>query len=313
MIKVVSLAIEFNYSKPLQRLFTLFLMKPIATLSMLLCIVVSLAQNPASEDNISYPFQILFAEDAAYIATKEELRTYDFTKRYGLIRNKGRLVLLHYSGYLVESEPGLLDVREISKHLESDDPHIRPPISSNSAGLNAVEWQRERQYHNIQLRYPWKHTIQLSRHERLPLQWVLKKDLIRPKKPTFEITVKDLHDKVLLRETTKEQYYEVNLENLELPENLVICTISLPEVNEVSDDIVIAFEQEHQVQSVLTKHYTVTKYQSFVDGLIAVQKAEYALASKLFHIAIDTHEDPIFDQMYKSLLDIHPKLKAALE
>ena len=76
---------------------------------------------------------------------------------------------------------------------------------------------------------------------------------------------------------------------------------------------VIAFEQEHQVQSTLPKHYSVTKYQSFIDGLIAVHKNEFELATKLFHLAMDTHQDPIFEKMYRKLLEDHPKLKSVLE
>ena len=263
-------------------------------------------------DNISHPFQVLYVEDAAYIARQEQINQFDYTNRYGLIRSRGKMILLHYSGYLYESDGGLIDIREISETLDSEGSYTRPPIGPTSNTETAF-WKTESQYHKIKLLYPWKHTIQLSRHERLPLQWYYDDTKSLPKKYEYEVTIRDLHDKVLLRERTREDYYEVILDSLTLPENLIICHIGLPDLNEISDDIVIAFEQEHQVQSTLPKHYSVTKYQSFIDGLIAVQKDEYDLATKLFHLAIDTHDDPIFDKMYRKLLEDQPKLKSALE
>ena len=273
---------------------------------------LAISQNEVDVDNLSHPFQVLYVEDASYIGRQEQLEQYAYTSRYGLIRNKGKLILLHYSGYLYESEGGLIDIREISETLDTEGNYVRPPISPEANNYSEY-WKTEIQYHKIRLLYPWKHTIQLSRHERLPLQWYYDGQKSLPKKYQYEITIRDLHDKVLLREETKDDYYEIILDSLHLPENLIICHIGLPELNEVSDDIVIAFEQEHQIQSTLPKHYSVTKYQSFIDGLIAIQKDEFELASRLFHLAIDTHSDPIFETMYRKLLNDYPKLKSILE
>lgn len=267
-------------------------------------------QADSDIDNISHPFQVLYVEDASYIARSESIKQYDYTNRYGLIRNRGKLILLHYSGYLFESDGGLIDIREIAETFDSEGTYYRPPISAD-ASLAKGDWKTETQYHKIKLLYPWKHTIQLSRHERLPLQWYYEEN--RPKRNEYEVTIMDIHDKVLLQQRTKENYFEVILDSLALPENLIICHIGIPALNELSDDIVIAFEQEHQVQSALPKHYSVTKYQSFIDGLIAVHKNEFELATKLFHLAIDTHQDPIFEKMYRKLLEDHPKLKSVLE
>jgi len=270
------------------------------------------SQTDTEVGNLSHPFQVVYVEDASYIARQQEISRFDFTNKYGLIRNKGKLVLLHYTGYLFEFDGGLIDVREISESLDSEGSYVRPPISDFSKGEVNL-WKPEKQHHQIKLVYPWKHTIQLSKHERLPLQWYYDGEKSLSRKPEYEITVKDLHDKVLLQETTKESYFEIDLDKLSLPENLIVCHIGLPEIDEVSDDIVIAFEQEHQVQSSLPKHYSITKYQSFIDGLIALQQEEMDLATRLFHIAIDTHESQEFENMYKNLLDDYPKLKLALE
>lgn len=261
-------------------------------------------------DNQSHPFQVIFAEEATYIGRQEQIKSFDFTNKYGLIRNKGKLILLHYTGYLFESGPGLIDIREIAEPLQVEGTFFRPPID---ASTDPTAWKSEKQYHKIKLIYPWKHTIQLSRHERLPIQWTYVGDQSTSRKQEYEITVKDLHDRVLLKEKTKEDYYEIILDSLRLPENLIICHIAFPESGELSDDIVIAFEQEHQVQSILPKHYSITEYQSFIDGLIAIQKEQFDLATKLFHIAIDTHENPIFETMYRAMLKEHPELKKALE
>lgn len=270
-------------------------------------------QSETDIDNLSHPFQVVYVEDASYIARQEKISAFDYTNRYGLIRSKGKLILLHYTGYLIEADAGLIDIREISESLESEGSYIRPPISDQTNLGDSDPWKTEKQYHKIQLLYPWKHTIQLSKHERLPIQWYYDGESTLPRKYMYQITIKDLHDRVLMQNETKEDYFEVILDSLQLPENLIICTIELPIINEVSDDIVIAFEQEHQVQSALPKHYSVTKYQSFIDGLIAVQKNEFDLASKLFHLAIDTHDDAIFDTMYRALLDQYPRLKSALK
>ncbi len=287
--------------------------KTFFTLIILLTFNFCFGQSESDIDNLSHPFQVVFAEDASYIAREEKIKSFDFTNRYGLIRNKGELILLHYSGYLIRADQGLIDIREIAEALETEGTFVRPPISPESYDANQNPWATEKQYHKIQLLYPWKHTIQLSKHERLPIQWYYDGESALPRKYMYEITIKDLHDKVILQKETKEDYYEVVLDSLELPENLIICNISLPIINEVSDDVVIAFEQEHQIQSTVTKHYSVTKYQSFIDGLIAVQKNEFELASKLFHIAIDTHEDPIFENMYRQLLVDYPRLRSVLE
>ena len=288
-------------------------MKTFFTFFLFLAAVASYSQSESDIDNLSHPFQVVYAEDASYIAREEKIKSFDFTNRYGLIRNKGELILLHYSGYLIRAKQGLIDIREVAEALETPGTFVRPPISPESYNSNQNPWATEKQYHKIQLLYPWKHTIQLSKHERLPIQWYYDGENSLPRKYMYQITIKDLHDKVLLQQETKDDYYEVILDSLQLPENLIICTISLPLINEVSDDVVIAFEQEHQIQSTVPKHYSVTKYQSFIDGLIAVQKNEFDLASKLFHIAIDTHEDPIFESMYRQLLNDYPRLKSALE
>lgn len=270
-------------------------------------------QSETDVDNLSHPFQVLYAEDAAYITRQDQINSFDFTNRYGLIRNNGRLILLHYSGHLIDAKKGLVDIREIAEPLEIEGSYVRPPISPDSNSGDSDFWKSEKQGHTIKLLYPWKHAIQLSRHERLPIHWCYDGDKEVPENPTYEIIIKDLHDKVILKEKTTDDYYEVILDNLELPENLIICEIDFPAINEISDEIVIAFEQEHEVQSTWPKHYSVTKYQSFIDGLIAVQKEEFDLATKLFHIAIDTHNDQVFDSMYRKLLDQYPKLKSALE
>lgn len=308
-LSAIYLSLEMHGYKTLVN----FILKIVLIHTLMLVSIGGYSQSESDIDNLSHPFQVVYAENASYIARQEKIKSFDYTNRYGLIRNKGKLILLHYSGYLFEADEGLIDIREIAESLESENSYVRPPISPEANISNQDPWKTEKQYHKIQLLYPWKHTIQLSRHERLPIQWYYDGESTLPRKYIYNITIKDLHDRVLLHEETKEDYFEVILDSLNLPENLIICTISLPIINEVSDDIVVAFEQEHQMQSPLPRHYSTTKYQSFIDGLIAIQKNEFELASKLFHIAIDTHEDPIFDSMYRQLLNQYPQLKAALK
>ncbi len=265
-------------------------------------------------DNLSHPFQVLFADDASYIARDEKLKPFDFTRRYGLIRNKGKLVLIHYTGYLYEAGPGLIDIREISEQLNQEGSFIRPQISPKQNDIKqGTEDKPKKSYHKIKLHYPWKHAIQLSKHDRLPIHWEYIRQSELPRKFYYEVTVKDIHDRILLSEKIKENYYEVILDSLKLPENLIVCHISLPELDEVSDDIVVAFEQEHHKDLVGPRHYSQTTYQSFIDGLIAIQKEDFELANHLFLLAIETHEDPRFDMLFRELLEEYPKLKEDLE
>ena len=286
----------------------------------ILLVFLSLWGYSQSEvDNLSHPFQVLFADEASYIARDEKLKSFDYTRKYGLIRNKGKLVLLHYSGYLFEAGPGLIDIREISEQLNQEGTFTRPEISTAKKGenygdANSLAVPNSKSYHKIKLSYPWKHTIQLSKHDRLPIHWEYTEEKELPRKFFYEVTVKDLHDKVLLSDQTRDNYYEVILDSLDLPENLIICHISLPSLNEVSDDIVVAFEQDHHEETVGAKHYSQTEYQSFIDGLIAIQKKDYELANHLFFLARDTHEhDYRYDSLYRILLKEYPKLKEDLE
>jgi len=264
------------------------------------------------KDNLSYPFQVLYAEDATYFGSREHVVDFDFINRYSHISNNGKLVLIHYTGYLFECNDCLIDVQEISEILHKEGEYVRPPISQRFE-QPLDQWKSESHNHKIKLMYPWKHIIQLSKHDRLPLQWYYDGDRSLPRDIVYEITLKDIHDEILLQETTKENNFEIDLKNFHIPENILLCHISLPGTNETSDNIVIAFEQEHQSKSVFPQHYSVTKYQAFVDGLIALQKKETYLATKLFHAAIDTHESPLFKSMYEKLLSSDPKLKLHLE
>lgn len=78
--------------------------------------IQSLAQINVS--NEIHPFQVLFVDSATYLDKPREVEQFDFINKYDLIDNKGRLVLVHYSGLILEFESGTLSLREISnKHV----------------------------------------------------------------------------------------------------------------------------------------------------------------------------------------------------
>lgn len=277
---------------------------------LLLCLACAKLQSQSiAITNQSHPFQVVYAQKASYVGQNKKVAQFDYLPAYSLIRNKGRMVLMHYTGYIFESHGGIIDINQISDRLAKKGSFVRPPITNELH--NDLEDIPKIEQQQIRLLYPWNYNTQLSRHKRLPLKWFREKKEDEVQK--FVITVMDINERLLLQHVTSEMYHEIDIKDIQIPENIIICRISVPEQNEVSDDIVIAFEQEYQLQSTLPRHYSTTKYQCFIDGLIAINKEEYDLATQLFQLSLDTHHDEILEAAYKELLTNNPKLKLSLE
>lgn len=87
-------------------------------------------------ENWSHPFQVLFVDSATYVGTGKPLRPFDFIGKYDLINNYGKLVLLHYSGAIEETEAATINIRQLDKPMQTDKYVERPLVSDPKKFIN---------------------------------------------------------------------------------------------------------------------------------------------------------------------------------
>lgn len=294
-------------------------MRSITVLSLLCSLLLSFSQDKITHS--SHPFQILFVDNATYIGKQEPIKQFDFLSAYDLIRNNGELVLLHYSGQLLETEEKLLNVNELSNSLDVYRHSVRPLISNSAKTIERSNYIKigpndtsTSSGHNLyELIYPFYVELHNARRrpKTLHIKWKYFYEL--PEEHHFLLQIKNGNNEVLLKEQTSTNSVKIDLANIDFEDLILISIDQQHQDLEISQNLPATsseFSIHFIVSDITSKHYVTTEYHLIVDALIADQKKMVELSNSLYSMAIeDSNQDPRFIQLYEDFLDRNPKFK----
>ncbi len=277
-------------------------------------------------DNKSHPFQVLFVDSSFYLGEETSIDQFDFIGNYDLIRNYGELVLLHYSGIVLEFKHGIVDINLESSRLKKDTRfYVRPLlIHSQKYQLSAEYLKTSNIYANanclmksLEILYPFYENDVLPRRRSnsLPIYWRYLDEASTDDR--FGFQVRNIYDEVLIQKERVETGINLDLTHLNLSDGLMICSINHQVmdheiglyVDKTEDRFHVIFKED-QTSS---KHYLLTKYFLIVDAIMAEVKEMYILADQLYTMAIeDSDNDPRFLKLYEQFLKRHATSKSTV-
>lgn len=263
-------------------------------------------------DNKSYPFQVLFVDSSFYLGEETSISQFDFVSNFDLIRNYGELVLLHYSGVVLEFNNGIVDINQESSRLKKEARfYVRPLlIVSQKYQLSAEYLKNADMYtkancvmNTLEILYPFYENDVLPRRRSnsFPIYWRYLDEV--SKDDRFGFQVRNIYDEILIRKERVETGINIDLTHLNLSDGLMICSIKQQVmdhkigryVDKAEDRFHVIFKED-QTSS---KHYLLTKYFLIVDAIRAEEKNLENLAKQLYTMALsDSNNDPRFLKLY---------------
>jgi hypothetical protein len=296
--------------------------KPVILLLLLYSSMISFSQKDFSI--ASHPFQVLFVESASYIGKVGEIEQFDFLSEYDLIRNKGKLVLLHFSGLVIETNDRVLNINQgldtlkYSKHLNRVIISKTPKEIGYAGIANSAKEAIGCAQGYFEIVYPFfceEHNIRLE-SEKIPIIWLFSKDLTNEYRFVFQ--VKNVGSEVLFTRETTHSSLTLDIAKLDLPNGVLHYTIKQQSKDEEGDSYTTQAESEFEIQFIDKEnqqhHYLSTEYYLIIDALVADQKEMYELSNMLFKMSIqESNQDQRFTQLYEDFLERNPQFKAMTE
>jgi hypothetical protein len=262
-------------------------------------------------ENLSHPYQVLFVDSAYYIGKQEKVNQFDFLDKYELIRNRGKLILIHYSGEVVEISEGIVNLNDYSKERNHKNYIERPLISDPSNFINISNIQQSTGGYlicnpsPIFITYPdliRYDTPELFAHEILHLVW--KSNEGRGAK--YIVFYKNIFDEIIFSDTVETASISTPVEKLITNEGLLIVRVVDASNYDISSGD-IGFRVKTETKK---GQDNLSKYSVLLDALHFASSQEPETAQQLFLISIiNSNQDPLFIQLYEDFLERNPQFK----
>lgn len=272
--------------------------------------------------NETHPFQVLFVDSANYIGKTESVKQFDFLEKYDLIRNSGGLVLLHYSGEILDTKEKIIDVREKSdKEVRrfTERPLISDPskVIYNNKSIYRINSAGRYSYCTVDywsILYPFNAWVynDRKRSKNFYINWSYDEESVVDHQ--YIVKIKNIYDEILFEQKTNNNSINVDLTKFDFEEGLMIYSVTTKAKNEetglyikdFSGDIGVRFFDDIFDSG----DYLLTNYHFIIDALIADQKEMFDLSNSLYSMAIEeSNQDPRFIQLYEDFLARNPQFK----
>jgi len=289
-------------------------MKTLVLLFALFSAIASIAQYKHIT-NESHAFQVLFADSVFEKSSNKSIDQFDFLANDEVLENKGKLILVHTSGKVLQIGKGEVDLLSLSTNHQLSEYHERPIISDTLNFSNQSISLKKRlqgssivksQNLPIDLVSPNTFYIQdlrLDDKDHIFFSWKLDNpNSLNQQDFLFRLTINNEKDEEIYSKVLAKTEHKISSNILGGDKGIFMAEVSLIGTQERWKSIHVPFRYQFVDK---------TEYDFIVDALSHYYLGNYTFSNFLFKKAIGiSAKNPSLIKLYSSFLENSTKLRA---